>query len=233
MAIAAIEKALSAAFDIVFPKYCLNCQAEGEWLCADCRTLAAISAKRICPVCKQEAAASCCDGPLSELFMLASYGDVIAKNVIKQLKYGYSKELAETVISGWLKEFYRLHGGSFAKKPLIVPIPLHRQRLLERGFNQSELLARELGKLSGWQVESGLIARIRHNSQQARLSGRRREENVRGIFRVDERKISDCWGGDILLIDDVYTTGSTMQEAARTLKNAGFLKISGLTVAVD
>ena len=107
------------------------------------------------------------------------------------------------------------------------------ERFLERGFNQSELIARELAEISGLSVNCDLLKRIIYNEPQVGLSGRRRLENIKGIFGIDYRALSDCWGRELILIDDVYTTGSTMSEAAKVLKSAGFKRVHGLVLAVD
>ena len=101
-----------------------------------------------------------------------------------------------------------------------VPVPLHPKREKERGYNQSMILAEELGRRYDIPVRPRLLKRIRYTEMQSMTAGRDRRENVRGAFRARE-----CKGGNILLVDDVITTGSTMEECAIALKNAGAGKI--------
>lgn len=110
---------------------------------------------------------------------------------------------------------------------ILVPVPLHPKRLKERGCNQSELLARELSRGIGIHVETELLHRIRETGSQTELSEAERRRNVENAFRAD--KGSD--GKTILLIDDVCTTGSTLSECAKTLKNAGACAVYGASAA--
>jgi ComF family protein len=114
---------------------------------------------------------------------------------------------------------------------LVVPVPLYRSRRGERGFNQAELLARALvGKLSaGWPVVTGALLRTRETASQTGLTRHQRRANVKGAFKVKERSL--VVGKDILLTDDVLTTGTTAAECARVLKRAGAGKVYVATVA--
>lgn len=188
----------------------------------------------ICPACKQETNQVCCnDSALAGLFVLNSYRQPLVDDLIKQFKYGYAADLVEAVFADWLNDFISAYGDILPADLVLAPIPLHRRKLLERGFNQAELLAAYLAAQTSWSLAADLLLRVRYNQQQARLSGERRLANVRGIFRLNERKLSDNWGRTVLLVDDVYTTGSTMKEAAEILKKAGFLNIYGLALAVN
>jgi ComF family protein len=111
---------------------------------------------------------------------------------------------------------------------MLVPVPLHPQRLRQRGYNQSLLLALELGKLSGVAVCSDIIKRRINTPPQARTTGSvERHLNVRGAFTVDG-KLRDK---RVLLIDDVSTSGATLDACAAALKQAGALSVWGLTIA--
>lgn len=220
--------------DLIFPKSCLSCGQPDNWLCDDCRGKLIIAPEKICPLCKREASNGCCkNDQLAGLYVLSHYHNFPAEKIIKQLKYGFAQDIAGDIISSWLKIFYDRFGESLPPDLIIVPLPLHQRKKLERGFNQAELLAEELESIAGWPLEARLIKRIKYNKQQARLSGDERIANVSGIFKIDERRVSDNWNRPILLVDDVYTTGSTMREAANALKTAGFIEIYGLAVAVN
>lgn len=114
---------------------------------------------------------------------------------------------------------------------LIVPVPLHRWRLLRRRYNQSALLAVQLGRLSGKPVAPDLLRRRRNTPSQGRLSRGQRQLNVRGAFAVAPGRASEAAGASILLIDDVLTTGATVEACARVLKRAGALRVEVLTLA--
>ncbi|WP_375594333.1 ComF family protein [Algihabitans albus] len=114
---------------------------------------------------------------------------------------------------------------------LIVPVPLHRWRLLRRRYNQSALLALQLGRLSGKPVAPDLLRRRRNTPSQGRLSRAQRQQNVRGAFTVAPGRVSEVTGNGILLIDDVLTTGATVEACARVLKRAGAARVEVLTLA--
>ena len=114
---------------------------------------------------------------------------------------------------------------------LIVPVPLHTYRLLARRYNQSALIAFELGKQTGKPVLADALLRVRHTPVQGHLKASERAENVRKAFRVNPARAGDLQGKTILLVDDVYTTGATAQECARTLRAGGAADVHVLTVA--
>jgi ComF family protein len=117
----------------------------------------------------------------------------------------------------------------FGHVDLLVPVPLHRVRLKERGYNQSELLAQALGEMLDKPMRTDLLARTRYTSDQTKLDVYQRRANVAGAFRVkDERQIA---GRDVALVDDVLTTGATLEACGETLFAAGARSVSVLTVA--
>jgi len=112
---------------------------------------------------------------------------------------------------------------------LIIPIPLHRIRLRERGFNQSLLLAREMSNTLGIPIDYINLKRVRPTEPQINLKGRDRLKNVKGAFAVADEKAFK--GKRILLVDDIYTTGATVSECARALKKAKVERVDVLTLA--
>ncbi|MBM3942428.1 MAG: ComF family protein [SAR202 cluster bacterium] len=113
---------------------------------------------------------------------------------------------------------------------VLVPVPLHPRRLRQRGYNQSALLARELGKLTGLPVAAGWLARVRSAPPQARAANRQeRASNVRDAFAAT----GSARGISVVLVDDVTTTGSTFSAAARALKDAGAATVWGLALAKE
>jgi ComF family protein len=111
---------------------------------------------------------------------------------------------------------------------VVVPVPLHPKRLRERGFNQSGLLAKEFSRRHGLPVSFDLLIRKKWTEPQTRLNRKERLENVKGAFGL--RDASAVPGRRILLIDDVFTTGTTLSECARTLKKGGASEVYVLTV---
>lgn len=112
-------------------------------------------------------------------------------------------------------------------QPILVPIPISKSRLRERGYNQSELIAKNL---SGFVVETKILIKIKDTPRQARIENRQtRMQNVLGSFAVQNAELIQ--NRNIILIDDVATTGATLKEARKVLKNAGARKIIAFTFA--
>ena len=111
----------------------------------------------------------------------------------------------------------------------LVPLPLHRRRLLERGFNQSQLLADYLSQCLSLPIISENLWRKKYRKQQAKLSAKKRLDNIKGAFAIREKNI--FFGKKILLVDDVVTTGASLNEAAKVVRLAGASTVWGITIA--
>jgi len=114
---------------------------------------------------------------------------------------------------------------------IVVPVPLHPKRLRQRGYNQSERIAYYLAKEKGWRLETGGLRRVKFASPQTRLGAAARRENVVGAFEVTEPE--RFRGLSVALVDDVITTGATLGEIAKLLKQAGATRVWALAVARD
>jgi ComF family protein len=129
----------------------------------------------------------------------------------------------------WLE---RAGASLIGESDMIVPVPLHWSRLWQRRYNQSALLAQRLAKLSGLPRRVQLLKRVTATKSQGEMpSAKARRRNVRGAFRIDPRGKSIVNGRNVLLLDDVYTTGATVEACARELRRAGAAKVFVLTVA--
>jgi ComF family protein len=149
---------------------------------------------------------------------------------------GRSKELLKfenidplgKLFAKWLAEVAAA-GGSAFQADVVVPVPLHRQRERERGYNQAALIAKPLAKQLGLPYKSALLTRIRPRPDKHLLSYEERWESVRGAFAT--RPGSQVDNLRVLLIDDVMTSGATLDSCAKTLRGAGARSVIGLTVA--
>lgn len=151
--------------------------------------------------------------------------DGLVQDILHRLKYGGEAELAQTI--GWFMS-------SKLKKmnwtiDVIMPVPLHPDRLKERGFNQSHLLADAIGWECGIDVNPGVLIRDRNTESQVGLTRMERMHNVRGAFTVNGS--GEVRGKRILLVDDIMTTGSTLDECSRALKEHGANKVYFITAA--
>jgi ComF family protein len=183
----------------------------GEARCGLCR--------RIEPVFARAAAYGSYESGLRELIHLLKYNGVRpAANVLGRM-------LAEAIAT--------LEPGFAADSIAVVPVPLHRSKLRQRGFNQAELIARAAMKIRGYggrlRLHAGALVRIRDTASQIGLTSHQRRENLRGAFRVAQPEAVN--GREVLLVDDVFTTGSTVSECARVLRRAGATKVWVATVA--
>ncbi len=154
----------------------------------------------------------------------------IVKEAIHRLKYGKKRFLAQS-LGRILTNFYRenLDPEWGQRINLIVPVPLHRARERERGFNQAELLAVAMSNTLNLPLSSNNLIRIRNTPSQTLISKAERLKNLKGAFRI--RRPQYFSKKNLLLVDDVYTTGATTDECRKVLKKAGSKKVLILTLA--
>ena len=165
---------------------------------------------------------------------LFRYKDQLIRQMIWLLKYKGDKHVAKlfaTILHDHLiEELADEIIFSSGVKCVIVPLPLSKKRKRERGFNQMELITNELQKLGDISIDTHILVRIKHTKPQTSLSNKaERVRNVKGVFDVQNQ--SNIKNTHLILIDDVFTTGSTLKEASRTLKEAGAYKVSRITLA--
>jgi ComF family protein len=152
------------------------------------------------------------------------------KRLIQNFKYPplireLRKELSSIIISHFLLLDKKPDFSNF----VLVPIPLTKKKLRWRGFNQAEEIAKEIAKFFKLTLISDCLIKIKETRDQTELSEKERKENVKGVFFVKNKE--KIWEKNVLLIDDVFTTGATMEEAAKVLKEAGAKKIIGIVIA--
>ncbi len=217
--------------DLLFPPKCIGCGTEGGFLCPPCseslprlnppyciRCGLPINAGILCSRCSRSSLSIDC---IRSPFLYQG----LAREAIQQLKYKRLKALAEP-LAGLLADY--LHANQLSVD-VLVAVPLHSRRLRERGYNQSALLAIELGQLAGLPVIEGSLIRLRNTAPQVRITAADpRRDNVRGAFGCKGRDFSQK---QVLLIDDVCTTGATLDACALALKEAGAASVLGLTLA--
>lgn len=148
---------------------------------------------------------------------------------IHALKYSGEKELAY-VLACYLTATFQQPPWSTLEATIdfAIPVPLHAKRLHERGYNQAALIAEAFGQRSQLPVETSILLRTRHSHSQVHLQFDERQANVKNAFETTQ----DLSGKRVLLVDDVYTTGATLNECAQALRNAGAIDVFGLTLAM-
>lgn len=169
------------------------------------------------------------------IFSFFPYEDELIKHMIWKLKYRGDKRMAE-LFSESIADVFMEELGEHAllngfENPLLIPIPLSRGRLRERGYNQAHIFARALKEAipSFGTVTHDVLLKIRETPPQTSLVREKRNINLRGVFLV--RNQNAVQGKDALLVDDITTTGSTLREARKTLERAGARSVISLTIA--
>ncbi|MDP3900385.1 MAG: double zinc ribbon domain-containing protein [bacterium] len=248
-----IKTACQKAIDIIFPIECLNCKKEGRWLCETCAKKIQINVDPHCPACRAETTfgeycANCQKNySLRGAFISASYSDELVKKLIKTFKYRFvsslNSELVKIMVfyldellkksqrAAWLNQARGVDAPKILrhfKEVLVIPVPLHRRRERWRGFNQARVLAENFAQHYHLRINDHDLKRVKYTTSQAELNETQRRQNIKKSF---------VWqGGDlksknIMLVDDVLTTGATLDECASVLKKAGAGEIWGLVVA--
>jgi len=218
--------------DAVFPISCAVCGLEGDWLCADHRSALAIRSHHECPVCRRhQVTPSACQwcssrSYLDQLWVVADYDQVI-KSLVHTLKYQLAYQ-SVAVVTDVFGHFDRV---DWDDQAVLMPLPLHSRRERERGFNQAQLIAIAISEITGNQVVSSPVRRIIYRTHQAGLSAQQRRANIGEDFIFDPDKININPDQRIIIVDDVYTTGATMQAVGKVLKMNGFSKVSGVVLA--
>ena len=208
-----VSNALRAALDVLFPVRCIGCGRSGAYICVLCLG----KARRTQP------APPTGDGPLADVMTPFVYEGVV-RTAVQHLKYRGVRTLVPEMARPMAWELAVTVPPPFT----LVPVPLHPRRLRERGFNQAELLARELARLLDAPLLTGLLRRTADTSSQVETATRaERLQNVRDAFA----STGTLDGEAVVLVDDVTTTGATLSSAARALRSAGASRVYGLTYA--
>ncbi len=226
-----IARLKRTALDLLFPQYCVGCGRGGGFICASCLKAQPRIVPPLCPRCGRHQTEgilcpACVSWPavIDGIYSPFQFEGVM-RQAIHQLKYQGLRALAEP-LAGLLFDYL---GGSSPEADILVPVPLHGRRRRERGYNQSALLARELGKRLELPVVEDSLYRKEHRPPQARtLTVQERQENVAGVFAWRGQGLE---GKRVLLIDDVATSGATLDACAAALKGHGAVSVRGLTVA--
>lgn len=223
---------ISRLWNNLFPVSCLNCSARGAYLCALCASKIARGSKIIYST---RSIPNLADEGLLGIHIAARYStSPILKKAIHLFKYRGVQSLAEP-----LGDLMRERIEPFLKQNpcawIVIPIPLHQRKLLERGFNQNDLLAnrcfRDMPNIHIAQKTNNPLQRRKATTSQTRLRHDERLINVRGCFFVSAPD-AVC-GKNVIVVDDVATTGATVFESARALKTAGAKNIWGFVLAYN
>ncbi|HLC90054.1 MAG TPA: ComF family protein [Patescibacteria group bacterium] len=208
--------------DLLFPIECLGCKKDGEWLCANCFNSIKIN--------NQPFQFNSSSHYLKRILVAADYQQPLLAKVIQTFKYNFIPDLGE-ILGKILLDFLGNLADQidFSDFDLVIAVPLTKKRKLWRGFNQAEILAKIVSENLGMETDFSLLKRKYQTAPQVTLSAKERLVNVKGVFAV--KTPNQLKGKKILLIDDVATTGATLTECAKVLKENGAKEVWALVVA--
>lgn len=219
--------------DLIYPPHCVVCrEAEDGYLCPKCSEKITLIVPPVCRKCGTPCESYTCEQCRDREYAFecarsAGVFDGVLREAIHALKYRNLIVTADPLAEILIKAFPQT--GFVGTVDTVVPIPIHRSRMVDRGFNQSEELAFRLARRIGLPVETRVLRKARKTRHQVDLPFDLRATNVQGSFVV--RRPEKIRGKRVLLIDDVFTTGSTLDEAARVLLAAGATAVRAYTLA--
>jgi ComF family protein len=249
------QKMRDFILDFIFPRECLGCGQDGGWLCQECFKKLAIGSASYCFSCKRhnlfgEFCPRCQpEYYLDGIWIAGDYDSPLLSQLIKNLKYHFTRDIAPVLGDFMSIYLYNLIYFQATKKPveflfelttrpdncfinlnntLIIPVPLHKKREKWRGFNQAGLIAEVIAKNFSVKFNDRNLIRIKNNQPQVKYKEAIRKKNIIDCFVWTGEKLT---GQNIILIDDIATTGSTLNECAKILKSNGAKEVWGLVAA--
>ncbi|MFC1897324.1 ComF family protein [Chloroflexota bacterium] len=226
-----LAKLKGIAVGLLFPQWCVGCGKEGDFICHACRHSLPRIMPPLCPKCgKLQPSGILCPGCTSWQADIDGIRspfrfDGVIRQAIHQLKYRNLRALSVTLAN--LLQDYLVTNPMPGE--ILVPVPLHQKRVRERGYNQSSLLAKELGQLTNLPVVDDCLIRHRYAPPQAKTStADERRSNVTNAFTCLDHRLQNK---QVLLIDDISTSGATLDACAAALKTTGVTSMWGLVLA--
>lgn len=226
--------------DCIFPRFCIECETPDTWLCERCQEAIPMNTTTRCPFCTASTRGEICSRckhshALDGLIVAAPYENKTIQAAIHLLKYQYIEELSEALgkcIGRALNTFDKpMNSGILTQNgnSVLIPVPLHKRRIKERGFNQAHLLAQNINRSCRIPLDTTLLARSRYTQTQTALGRSSRITNVSGAFissRAFKKGVKNA-----ILIDDVATTLATLEECAKALKTTNFTTVWAAVIA--
>lgn len=218
--------------DFLFPKRCVSCGKFGDYICVACFSKIDFVEYPVCPICGRQAIGGKTHPGCSRRFGLdglvvaCRYRGVV-RQIVKAIKYKFAFDVAGLLVELVAANIWRF---SMPQNFVLVPVPLSERRRNWRGFNQAQVLSAVIAKQ--YKVRAyDLLLKNRETRTQVGLDRESRNKNVRGAFSIKQG--ASVSGKNIILVDDVFTTGSTMMEAAKVLKYAGAGEVWAMAVVLD
>lgn len=207
--------------NLIYPKVCGICgKGKNTYLCKKCEN----KLKKQAILGKDEYL----NKYFENHYYIFKYDNLI-RNLIIDYKFNEKPYLYKSLLE--ILNKYQKKYVQFEIYDIIIPVPISRKRKKERGYNQSLLIAKEIAKNENIKLKNNVISKVKNNNTQSKLKKEARLENVKNVYRVINNK--DITNKNILLIDDIFTTGATLNECSKVLKQTGAKKIDVLTIAKD
>jgi competence protein ComFC len=217
-----MKKFFSFLKSLFFPKECLDCGALGEFICSACLKKIPIRPSKPPEKIRYQ-------DYLDQVHIASFYSNHILARLIDLYKFHYQQHLGEILAKLAIDYIKKNKLTDTLVDFIIIPLPLHQRRYLERGFNQSQILAQTIADFFNLTCINDAIIRTKYTKHQTKLNMNKRLINIAGVFSViNKQKII---GKKILLVDDVITTGASLNEAAKVLWQNGAIKVIGLVLA--
>jgi len=202
--------------DILFPIECLGCGSNDILLCSNC--FDSIKINQPDHFSTEQ---------IKQVHICASFHQKLLQKIIHLYKYSYIEKISEPLSKLVINYYSQIEDK--ISEPIIIPVPLHQKRLLVRCFNQSDLIAQNFCQKFNCQLKNDLIIRVKHTEQQAKLDKKGRLKNIKGAFKILDAQFVQ--NKNFIIIDDLYTTGSTVSEVAQLLKDGGAHEIWCIAIA--
>ena len=227
------SKSKKIILDLFFPIRCQVCGKEGYWLCKICLSQVKLKESQVCHVCKwrkSKLGETCwrCKNTsnLNGVLIVAEPDQQVLRKLVHKFKYNSFKEVGEILGDLFLNKF--CHEFKSNEDLTFIPVPLHTKRERRRGFNQSLILSSFLGSYTNLRVLKNTLLRTKNTKPQMKLKRRWRLENLKRAFKVSAKLNPQK---TYILVDDIITTGATLEECAKALKQAGANKVWGLVLS--
>ena len=175
------------------------------------------------------------ENEVDQLIITANLSDQLVEKMLKAYKYKFIQSMAaplSMLVRRRVKKLLSKGFSLFGDNPLLIPVPLHRRRLNERGFNQAELLAKNMADTYHVVCNNDILARVANPKHQAEIKKKEeRLDNVKNNFAANVKDNTLVRGKTIILVDDICTSGATLNECARVLKESGAKRVIGFVIA--
>lgn len=222
--------------ELLYPKTCCFCgKISVQEICDTCKEKVSYIKEPRCKKCgkpiRYEEQEYCLDCQKQSFHYIQGRSLWVHKGVVTWSVYQFKYHNRRIYGRFYAEELYRVYGKNLEDWgiDLIVPVPLHWRRKRKRGYNQAEIIARHLGELTGIPVDAKLVIRKKYTTPQKTLNDKERVKNLKNVFDMRKKKVR---GKNILLIDDIYTTGSTIDAISKVLLEKGHNKVWFLTISI-